>query len=189
VAIGEIGRDRARSGVDLPTQQAFFTRQLALAARWNLPASIHCVKAWGAMEELLRTHPVPARGVLLHAYNGPAEMLPSLLKSGAYFSFSGQHFARSFRRKSNGQTAWQEPFRRIPADRLLVETDAPDGLAGLPEAQASLANGEEPAAFHRRYATGLQTLYAVLAGLRGESPEGLEAQVAENFQRFFGAEG
>ena len=73
--VGEIGLDRWIEGHDLAAQTEVFLPQLALAAELNRPATLHCLRAWGALEELLRQHPIPTRGFLLHAYSGPMEMV------------------------------------------------------------------------------------------------------------------
>ena len=66
VGVGEIGLDCWIEGHALADQTRVFTAQLALAAERNLPATIHCIKAWGALWEIVRTHPLPARGFLMH---------------------------------------------------------------------------------------------------------------------------
>ncbi|MBI5775633.1 MAG: TatD family hydrolase, partial [Verrucomicrobia bacterium] len=117
--IGEIGLDRWKPGLAYDGQEEAFTAQLALATERNLPVSIHCLQAWGRMHELLRAGPRPARGFLLHSYGGPAEMVAPLAKLGAYFSFPGYY---AHERKARQR----ETFKLVPADRLLIETDAPD---------------------------------------------------------------
>lgn len=119
--IGEIGLDRWIRDYDIAGQEKVFTAQLQLAAERNISASIHCLKAWGHLDDVLKTHSRPARGFLLHSYGGSAEMIAPLAKLGARFSISG-YFAHE--RKS----AQREVFKKIPFDRLLVETDAPDML-------------------------------------------------------------
>ena len=160
-AVGEIGLDRWIEGYDIQDQTEVFTWQLALAARHNLPASIHCLRAWGALWNILRTHPVPECGFLLHAYGGPVEMVEGFVRRGAYFSFSG-HFLHA--RKA----AQREIFGHIPRQRLLVETDAPEGRT-------------------LNHPANLPAVYEGLAELRGEPLEPLTAQVAENFRRLFGS--
>ena len=93
--------------------------QLRLAAERNLPLSIHCLQAWGPLLDILRAEPRPACGFLLHSYGGAAELVAPLAELGAYFSLPG-YFA--LERK----TRQREAFRQVPADRLLIETDAPD---------------------------------------------------------------
>uniref|UniRef100_A0A0E0H4S1 Amidohydrolase-related domain-containing protein n=1 Tax=Oryza nivara TaxID=4536 RepID=A0A0E0H4S1_ORYNI len=66
-----------------------FQQQLELAKELNKPVSVHCVRAFGDLLEILkRTGPFPA-GVLLHSYLGSAEMVSSLEILGCYFSLSG----------------------------------------------------------------------------------------------------
>ena len=175
-AIGEVGLDRWIAGHDPDAQRAVFTAQLALAAERNLPATIHCLRAWGPLWDLIRTEPVPARGFLLHAYGGPGEMVRGFGTRGAYFSFNA-YFLHD--RKS----AQRAVFQQIPIDRLLVETDAPD-----------MRPPEDRKAHPLQDATGgplnhpanLALAYTALAELRGLSVEDLTAQVAENFARLFG---
>ena len=74
-AVGEIGLDRWKEGLNYEGQEDVFVTQLRIAAERNLPASIHCLKAWGRILELLQEGPVPERGFLLHSYGGPTEMV------------------------------------------------------------------------------------------------------------------
>lgn len=134
--IGEIGLDGWMRKPNLPDQETVFRQQLTLACERNIAASIHCLKAWGALEKSLKENPRPARGFLLHSYGGPAEMIPTFAKLGAYFSFSG-YFAHA--RKS----AQREVFKQIPLDRFLVETDAPDMLPP-PELQIAPSGFNDP---------------------------------------------
>jgi TatD DNase family protein len=71
--------------------------------------------------EILESHPLPTRGFLLHSYAGSAELIPRLVKLGAYFSFSGSILKPHKR-------ATREIFQQVPTDRLLIETDAPNML-------------------------------------------------------------
>jgi TatD DNase family protein len=118
-AIGEIGIDGWRKGFDLGLQEEIFVGQLKLAAERNLPASIHGLKRWGRLLELLKKNPRPERGFLLHSYGGSAGMIPAFVDLGAYFSCPGAYLKRGRERKL-------AVFKSVPLDRLLVETDAPD---------------------------------------------------------------
>ena len=119
--VGEIGLDRWIEDYDLADQEKVFVAQLEIAAGRNVTASIHCLKAWGHLEDVMKTHKLPARGFLLHSYGGSADVARSLAKLGGYFSISG-YFAHD--RKAQQR----EIFKTIPIDRFLVETDAPDML-------------------------------------------------------------
>lgn len=173
--VGEIGLDRWIKGHDLAEQTPVFLAQLELAAERNLPASIHCIQAWGALHDVLRSSPRPARGFLLHAYGGPAEMVPAFVELGAYFSFS-PYFLHE--RKS----AQREAFRRIPVGRLLVETDAP-ALWPPPEFNRHPLQDLETGQMIS-HPVNLEVAYEALADLRKISLAELVDQVWENFQRW-----
>ncbi len=177
-AVGEIGLDRWIEGHDPVVQAECFRGQLSIAAERNLPATIHCIRAWGALWDIIRESAVPARGFLLHAYGGPAEMVASFLARGAYFSFSPSFLHE---RKS----AQREIFRTLPAERILVETDAPD-LAPPPEQNPRPLAGADGKALN--HPANLVLAYDALAKIRGVSREELAATVEKNFTRLFLAE-
>jgi TatD DNase family protein len=189
--VGEIGIDRwildnARPG-DLPPghpapaplaeQTEIFLAQLALAVELDRPVSIHCLQAWGQLDEFLRSRPLPRRGFLLHAYGGPAEMVPGFAKLGAYFSFNGSFLAE---RKTRQRAA----FAAVPTERLLVETDAPAMPPPAPWLTHPLPPSPEGKTVN--HPANLAATYAGLAQLRGMPLATLTAQVAENFARLFG---
>ncbi|BDS08966.1 hydrolase TatD family protein [Oceaniferula spumae] len=119
--LGECGLDRWIKDYDIDLQTEIFTAQLEIATERNLPLTIHCLKAWGPLIDVLESHELPKRGFLLHSYGGSAELIPRLTKLGAYFSFSG-YFLHPKKAKV------LDVFREVPSDRLLMETDAPDML-------------------------------------------------------------
>ncbi len=188
--VGEVGLDRwIIDGVKpddpriagmrvapIEEQGEVFAAQLSLAAELNRAVSIHCVQAWGKLLEILQATSRPSRGFLLHGYAGPAEMLADFTALGAYYSFNIQlvepkHAARL------------ENFRHIPADRLLVETDAPTkapvGKANrfpLPAA----ADGSEV-----NNPANVIVAYEALATLRGLTTDALAMQVEQNFTKLF----
>jgi TatD DNase family protein len=128
------------------------------------------------MHELLRDHPRPACGFVLHSFGGPMEMIPAFAKLGAYFSFPGYYLLE---RKSRQR----ETFKNVPPDRLLIETDAPDQqlpdeLNRFPLLSADGKPLNHPA--------NLSAVYSGLAKFLGEQVESLAARVEENFKRIFG---
>jgi TatD DNase family protein len=176
-AVGEVGLDRWIKDYDSAEQELVFIWQLRLAAERNLPVSIHCLQAWGRMLEILRAEPRPACGFVLHSYGGPAEMIESLAGLGAYFSLPG-YFAHE------RKTRQREAFRRVPPERLLLETDAPDQL--LPPERttyplADAANGKP-----LNHPANLGAVYRFGAELFQEPIENLASRVEENFLRVFG---
>ncbi len=189
-AVGEIGLDRwiFRAKPDDPRllglrrapieeQAEVFRWQFAVAARLERPAAIHCVDAWGILDNLLRAAPRAAQGFLLHSYNGPKEMVPAFAKLGAYFSFNANFLdARRARLR--------EVYAAIPADRLLVETDAPS--VRPPAAQAPYTLPDTDDGRNVNHPANLIATYAALADLRGVSVESLGRQVEKNFLKLFG---
>jgi TatD DNase family protein len=172
--IGEIGLDRWKPGLAYDGQEEVFLAQLRLAAERNLAASIHCLQTWGRLLELLRTNPRPARGFLLHSYGGPAEMVAPLAKLGAHFSFPGYFMHERKARQ-------RETFKLVPADRLLIETDAPDQL--LPDSANVHPLTDTRTGKPLNHPANLPAVYQFMADLRGEPLTTLAAQVAENFRR------
>ncbi|MCF3650698.1 TatD family hydrolase [Synoicihabitans lomoniglobus] len=186
-AVGEIGIDQAmldrepspgqarRAPMD--EQCAVFQWQFNWAAAHDRPASIHCVRAVGTLLDVLKQSARPARGFLLHAYSGSAEMVPEFVELGAYFSFNTS-FLDPRRKRQHAA------FRAIPADRLLVETDAP---ATPPPASAGpyLLDPPPPPTWSNHPAN-LRLAYDYLAELRQIPVAELEDTVATNFTRLFG---
>lgn len=192
--VGEIGLDRwmienpdrwrryrgeghafAGDPPDLESQEQVFAAQLALAARRNVPVSVHCLQAFGRVRDhLVRCR--PDRGVLLHSYGGPVEMIGEFARLGAYFSFPG-YFLHPRKARQ------REVFRLVPPDRLLVETDAPDQLSPDEYCGHPLSTDRgEPL----NHPANLPRIYAGLAEALGWTSEALVAQVRENFLRLFG---
>ncbi|HWA26298.1 MAG TPA: TatD family hydrolase [Lacunisphaera sp.] len=188
--VGEIGLDRwILDGIKpddpriaglrvapLAEQVEVFAAQLSLAAELNRAASIHCVQAFGALLDVLQKTPRPARGFLLHGYGGPSEMVSPFADLGAYFSFNVELLGpRHAARRAN--------FKSIPADRLLVETDAPtkpppSGLNRFPLPNAT--DGSEV-----NHPANIAVAYEQLAALRAVPLESLADQVERNFRQLF----
>ena len=175
-AVGEMGLDRWIEDPDVPAQEEVFLAQLRLAAERNLPVSIHCLRAWGRMFELLRSEPRPACGFLLHSYGGPVEMVAPFAELGAYFSFPGYYLHERKARQ-------RETFKRVPADRLLLETDAPDQSLPAELVRYPLANDERGKPVN--HPANLGVIYEQVAEWLGEPVERLAGRVEENFRRLF----
>ncbi|XWS58667.1 hypothetical protein CRYUN_Cryun08bG0054400 [Craigia yunnanensis] len=108
-AIGEIGLDKGSKGsitffIQLLLDEAsvlsnaitcvlyfieVFCQQLELAEELKKPASVHCVRAFRDLLQIVKDIGPFPDGVILHSYLGSAEMVPEFAKSGAYFSLSG----------------------------------------------------------------------------------------------------
>jgi TatD DNase family protein len=168
--IGEIGLDRWMKDPDFADQEKVIVAQLDLAAERNVAVSIHCLKAWGHLQDILQTHRRPARGFLLHSFGGSAEIARQFARLGAFFSISG-YFAHE------RKTAQREVFKTIPPNRLLVETDAPDMLPP-PELIASRAGDENDP-------RNLPTIYAFAASLFDTPLDPFAERIAANFNSLF----
>jgi len=185
-AVGEIGLDRwildrrksePQTLAIFKEQQEVFVWQLSIAAKRNLPVSIHCLQAWGALHDILRSEPVPECGFLLHSYGGPVELVKPLSNLGAYFSLPGYYaHARKHRQR--------ETFKQIPPDRLLIETDAPDQCLPDELNQHPLIDPETGKPLN--HPANLRAVYDFAARLLDRSVEELAGQVEQNLRRLFG---
>jgi TatD DNase family protein len=175
--VGEIGLDRWMKDYDWETQQEAFRFQLEAAAERNLPVSIHCLEAWGKLLEILKLGPLPERGFLLHSYAGPVEMIPDFIRLGGYFSLSG-YFAHPRKKKQ------LEVFGKIPMERILLETDAPDMLPPQ-EVQRYPLDSESTESAPNNPAN-IQAIYEFFSGHFGMSMESLIAKSEANFLSLFG---
>ena len=109
VQVGEIGLDKLKP--DFLHQKHIFLTQLKLAQKYNRIASIHCVRAWGEMMSLLRPFKKDTR-MLFHGFSGDKIVVGFFTDSKSYFSV---------------HTSVKIPL--IPSDKLLIESDAPDGMS------------------------------------------------------------
>lgn len=133
VAIGETGLDYDRVFSPLDAQHENLRRNLALAAATGRPVILHCRSAVGrrdAQDALLDELAAAGLGepaapeldgrppAILHSYSGPVDFGGAALARGLAVSISGLAFRR-------GEEATAEVAAAAPAERLLVETDAP----------------------------------------------------------------
>jgi len=116
VAIGETGLDYFRSQGDLGWQQQRFREHIRAARIVNKPLIIHCREA--ALDTLRILREEKASEGVMHCFVEDWETARQVLEMGFYISFSG---IVTFKNAS----VLQEVARKVPLDRLLVETDAP----------------------------------------------------------------
>ena len=165
VAIGEIGLDFFHDHSPRAVQLRRFAEQLDLALELNLPVIIHDREAHAETLRILQQKKGRLRGVL-HCFSGDAAMARECIALGFHLSVAGPVTYR----KSEQLRA---VAREIPAERLLIETDAPY-LAPQPWR----GKRHEPAYV-------VETARC-LAGIRGVAVEELERQTEENTRRLFG---
>jgi TatD DNase family protein len=191
--VGECGLDHGpRAGAPRALQLAAFEAQLRLAQQLGRPVSVHCVRAVGAVHEALVRLDVGVP-VVLHAWPGSAEATRALAaaRPSAFFSLGGHLAARPPARAIAAA-------RAVPADRLLLESDAPDGAlrlsdawaAALPAAaalrSAACARGAAGAGAPNAPAAVADTL-ALVAAARGETEADVAAATRANAARAFAA--
>jgi TatD DNase family protein len=175
--VGEVGLDLWMPDPDLSAQTETLRHSLDIAERNQRAVTIHCLKAWGALLDLLSSERLPARGFLLHAYSGPPDLVGPFADLGAYFSFPG-YFLNA------GKEHRLTPFRQIRPDRLLAETDAPS--MPLPDSHSEFklppaSNGETI-----NHPGNIRAVYAALASLRKVDLSDLVKICTENSNRLFG---
>lgn len=164
VGIGEIGIDLSGRSAPRADQERAFAAQVELAAELDLPVTIHVRDAGEAVRTLLERLP-RVRGHV-HCYSEGPDAVARWIERGLMISFAGTvTFPRS--------DGLREAAARVPADRVLLETDAPY-LA--PQAHRGRRN--EPAF--------IAATYESLAGVRGLAPRELARRVRENAARLFG---
>lgn len=164
VGVGEMGLDYHYDFSPRDRQAEAFDRQLALATAAGKPAIIHAREADDDVAAILANH--PRATVILHSFSSGAGLLRSSLDAGHYVSFSGMVTFKN----------WHEEalLRAVPADRLLVETDAPY-LAPVPYRGKRNEPGYVAETARR------------VAELRGVPVEQLIAETGANARRVFGS--
>jgi TatD DNase family protein len=175
-AVGETGLDLWMRGADSRLQKTILRTHLKLAAEFRRPITIHCLRAWSELLDLLPTVPIPECGFLLHSYSGPVRMVEKFMSFGAYFSFSGY-----FLNPDNVEKA--KTFREIPQDRLLIETDAPD--MPLPVERTQFPLGKTGECNRPNHPANIQAILQGLAEIRKSSEDELLQTVGRNFLRLF----
>jgi TatD DNase family protein len=165
-AIGEIGLDYHYDFSPPDAQQAVFSAQVSLARTLGLPIVIHTREATDDTFRILRdVGESQVRGVF-HCFTGDVAMARTALDLGFHISIAGiVTFPRS--------AEIREVAAFVPADRLLIETDAPY-LAPVPHR----GKRNEPA-FVARVLEGV-------AALRGVAGEALRGQLVLNFDALLG---
>ncbi|KAI3904479.1 hypothetical protein MKW98_014659 [Papaver atlanticum] len=126
--VGEIGLDKGSHGkqIDFNDQVQVFRQQLELSKELKKPASVHCVRAFGDLLEIMQ---------------GDSSLLSRISRNGSY---AGEAWCLFF-------------LFRVPTERILLESDAPDAL---PKSSLNLLQGE---------ATSLQAIQSQEANILGSS--------------------
>jgi len=166
VAIGETGLDYYHGKGDLEWQRERFRRHVAAARLAHKPLIIHSRDARADTLAILREERASEVGGVMHCFTEDWDTAARAMDLGFHISFSGILTFKS-------ADELREVARRVPDDRLLVETDSPY-LAPVPHR----GKPNEP-----RHVVHVA---AVLAELRGTDVETIAAVTTANFARLFG---
>ena len=167
-AWGEIGLDFNRMYSPGEDQEKWFRRQLEIAGQLDLPMIFHERDSHGRFLEMLLNNCGPTIKGVVHCFSGTPEELRNYLDLGLHIGITG-----ILTMKSRG-TQLREMVRQIPAERLLVETDAPY-LTPSPERNRFRHN--EPAF--------VKSVLLKLAEVRNENPGQLAQIIWENTNRLY----
>ena len=163
VAIGECGLDYYLPDLDPDVQADYFTGQLRLARRHDLPVIMHARHAVDQVIKLVRRFQ-GVRGVV-HSFSGSEDQALRLLDLGILLSFGGPlTYARATRLRGL--------IRYLPLDGFMLETDSPD----------------QPPSNHRgtrNEPAFLPDVLACVAELRGADPAEIAAATTANAHRLF----
>ncbi len=175
VALGECGLDYNRNFSTPENQRRAFSDQLALAAKLDLPLFLHERDAHDDFVSLLRdAWPDLRRGAVVHCFTGGPAQAEAYLDLGAHLGVTG--WVCDERRGGDLRTA----VPLIPADRLLIETDAPYLLPRTIRPKPASRRCEPMHLVH---------VAAEVAALRKTSAEDIAALTSANARAFFGLEG
>jgi TatD DNase family protein len=169
-AIGETGLDFYRDTAAPEDQRRAFAAQIEVAAELGLPIVIHARDPegeTGAVDEIFATLDARAEGqtVILHCFSAP-QRVTDAAERGWYCSFAGNVTYPSAKELRFAAA-------KVPADRILVETDAP-----FLAPQVVRGKRNEPA--------NVLATARVVAEERGVSYEELERTVGANARALFG---
>lgn len=168
VGIGETGLDRYWDYAPIELQQEYFRRHIELSVARSLPFVVHCREAETDTVNLLTE--MAGGGTLsgvMHSFCGDQATADACLNLGLFLSFAGMVTYRK-------NEELREVARRIPAERLLIETDSPY-LTPVPLRGKQKRN--EPA--------NVQHTAACVAEARGMAVEDLAALTTANAERLF----
>ena len=165
VAIGETGLDYYRLTGDLGWQRERFRTHIRAARAAARPLVIHTRAAAADTLAIMREESAGEAGGVMHCFTESWEVAAAALDLGFHISLSG---IVTFKNAH----AVKEVARRVPLERLLIETDAPY-LAPAPHR----GRRNEPAY--------VPLVAAEIARLRGETPATIASATSENFFRLF----
>jgi len=165
IAVGETGLDYFRSAGDLEWQRERFRRHIRAAIAAGKPLIVHSRDARRDTLDILREEGAAKIGGVMHCFSEDWDMAQQAMDLNFYISFSGIVTFKN-------AVALKEVARRVPLERLLVETDAPYLT---------------PAPFRGKTNQPAYVRYVAehIAELRGESFKRIAEATTANFFRLF----
>ena len=166
VAIGETGLDYHYSAETAHWQRESFVRHLQVAREVAKPVVVHTRNARDDTLELISSHGCRDSGGVLHCFTESWEMARAALDLNYYISFSG---IITFRNAAE----LRDVVKKVPLDRMLVETDSP-WLAPVPYRGKANQPGY------------VVEVAEMVAQLKGCDLETVAAATSDNFRALFG---
>jgi len=170
VAIGETGLDYFRDFSPRDVQRKVFQTHLQIGVDSGLPLFLHLRDAHEDFHSILREVRGSLCDVVVHCFTGNRDELHEYLNLDCHIGITG--WICDERRG----THMKEFLKDIPAERLMVETDAP---------YLKPRNLRPRVKSHRNEPRWLPWIVGTLAAARGEHPDELAAQTTANARRFF----
>ncbi len=170
VAVGETGLDYFRDFSPRDVQREVFQRQLHIGIDSGKPLFLHMRDAHDDFHAMLREVRTQLADVVVHCFTGSRDEMRQYLELDCHIGITG--WICDERRG----THMQEYMKDIPADRLLVETDAP---------YLKPRNLRPKVKTHRNEPAWLPWIVGTLAACRGETPEFVAERTTANARRFF----
>ena len=118
IGIGETGLDFYYENSEKKDQILSFEKHIDAAISLNYPIIIHSRNAENETYDILKRNNQKNLKILMHCFTGSTDFALNLVPLNASFSASG---IITFKKS----TELQETFKKIPEDKLLIETDSP----------------------------------------------------------------
>ena len=162
LGVGEIGLDRLKEREISPRMRELFETQLKLALEFRRPVVLHGAKCWGQVVSVIRSLIPDPRSLipsfLFHGFSRSDGLIPDIVALGGYISVGPAVL-------NDHAVNYRELVKKIPLDRLLIETDrTPENAADCPS---------------------VRDVAAEVAKLRGLSLPELETLTDRNAGKFF----
>ena len=165
IAIGETGLDYFRSEGDLEWQRDRFRIHIDVAKQLKKPLIIHTREARDDTMSILEQEQAENAGGIIHCFTEDWTTAKRALDLGFYISLSGIVTFKN-------ATMLQDVAKKLPADRILIETDSPY-LAPAPHR----GNTNKP--------VFVKHVAQFLAELRNDTIENIAETTTQNFYRLF----